>query len=247
MNKDCPIDINCDLGEGEEPSITQAMMQQVSSVNVACGGHAGDLASMEYCVELAGKIGIRLGAHPGLWSRSDFGRTTSHISPKDFSLLVLHQVSALQQIAVSQGIRLNHVKLHGALYHLSDSDNVMACAYVEVMQRHFPSLVIYCRSGGLVSYMARQSGVRVMDEIFADRAYLPDGNLLHRQSPGSVITDPAQVEARLKGWLCRGEMETIERGRVRLNAQTISIHGDTQGAVDLARRIRRILGYTEQG
>ena len=126
------LDLNCDLGEGEPLPRTRVLMRWVTSANVACGGHAGDLKTMKACARLARQHGVRLGAHPGPWSRSDFGRGPVRIAPDEFELLLLHQVGALERVAQANGVRLHHIKLHGALYHVSEGNEAVANRYVAV-------------------------------------------------------------------------------------------------------------------
>lgn len=234
------LDLNCDLGEGEHPDRTRDLMRQITSANVACGGHAGDAASMAHCVRLASEFGVRLGAHPGPASRGDFGRSAIQPTAQQLIDWLTEQAGALQQIANTQGIALHHIKLHGALYHAAESDPALAEAYADTVRRHFPGVKIYSRSGGLVARTARAAGVEVMEELFADRAYLPDGQLVPRSAEGAVLRDPAQVTARLQRWLLSGEMETVDGGSVRLAGQTLCVHGDTEGATALIRAIREL-------
>lgn len=241
------LDLNCDLGEGEPHSHTRAMMHEVTSVNVACGGHAGDLTRMEYCVDLAQALGVHLGAHPGLSSRADFGRGHAALGPNDLSKLIVYQISALQKIAELRGFKLHHVKLHGTLYHLTDSQPALADAYAEVIRRDFPGLILYCRSGGLMSNTAREQGLEVMEEIFADRAYFGDGSLVPRYRPDAVLQDPVRIKTRMEAWLNNKVIDTVEGGGLRLTAQTICVHGDTEGSVKIARIVKSALGLIAMG
>lgn len=235
------LDLNCDLGEGESPARTRALMRQVTSANVACGGHAGNLDSMARCVRLARELGVRLGAHPGPHSRGDFGRAAVHPSPEELTLLVLHQAGALQQVAQHHNLPLHHIKLHGALYHASEADARLALAYARAVRRYFPGVKIYSRSGGLVARTARRVGIDVLEEMFADRSYQHDGQLVPRHEQHAVLTRPDNVAARLETWLRTGHVETADGGRLRLVAQTVCIHGDTAGAPALARALRAAL------
>ena len=240
------LDINCDLGEGESTARTRALMRHITSANVACGGHAGDADSMARCVRLAGELGVRLGAHPGPLSRGDFGRGALQPSAEELTLLVLHQASALQQVASRFGLPLHHIKLHGALYHASEADEALALAYARAVGRYFPGVKIYSRSGGRVARVARRLGVAVFEELFADRAYLSSGELVPRQESHAVLTRPGQITARLGSWLSTGHMETTDGPPIRLAAQTICVHGDTHGASRLARLVRDRLSGAER-
>lgn len=235
------LDLNCDLGEGEPAERTRELMRQVSSANVACGGHAGDAVSMAHCVRLALELGVRLGAHPGPASRGDFGRSAMQPTAQQLTDWLTGQTGALAEIARAHGVELHHIKLHGALYHAAESDPALAEAYVEAVRRSFPGARIYSRSGGLVARTARAGGVEVLEELFADRAYQADGQLVPRSAAGAVLHDPAQVTARLRRWLQTGEMATVDGGSVRLAGQTLCVHGDTEGATALIRAIRELL------
>jgi len=232
------LDLNCDLGEGEAPARTRALMRHVTSANVACGGHAGDPDSMARCVRLARELGVRLGAHPGPLSRGDFGRTAVRPTPTELTLLVLHQAGALLQVAQRHNQPLHHIKLHGALYHAAESDPSLAQAYARAVRRYFPGVKIYSLSGGLVARTARRMGVEVLEEMFADRAYLPDGKLVPRHEPHAVLTRQAGVKARLEQWLISGHIEAADGSRLKLTAQTLCVHGVTAGATALPRSFR---------
>jgi len=160
------IDINCDLGEGESPTRTRRLMCWITSANVACGGHAGDLATMGACVKFARQRRVRLGAHPGPWSRGDFGRGAVELDPDALELLLLHQVGALERIARSNGVRLHHIKLHGALYHATESSGALRRRFVSTVARWWPGAKIYARAGGTVARLARKLGVPVWEEAF---------------------------------------------------------------------------------
>jgi UPF0271 protein len=235
------LDLNCDLGEGEPAARTRALMRQVTSANVACGGHAGDLASMSRCARLALEFGVRLGAHPGPPGRADFGRAPVHASPAELALWVVQQAGALARVAGRFGLPLHHIKLHGALYHAAEADPALARSYAEAVREHFPGVKIYSLSGGRVARLARRAGIEVWEELFADRAYQADGRLVPRQQPGALLNTPDQVAARLADWIKTGRIGTVDGGQVRLAARTCCVHGDTVGSVALARAARRAL------
>lgn len=239
------LDLNCDLGEHEPPARTRALMRQVTSANVACGGHAGGLESMARCVRLAAEFGVRLGAHPGPPNRADFGRGAVHPTPDELVLWLVQQAGALAQVARPHGQVLHHIKLHGALYHASEADPELAVAYVRAVGRYFPGVKIYSLSGGQVARVARRAGIVAWEEMFADRAYRQDGSLVPRHEPAAVLTRPAQVKVRLENWLQTGQIETADGARLGLPAQTLCVHGDTPGAATLVRALRaRINSHT---
>jgi UPF0271 protein len=235
-------DVNCDLGEGESLAATRALMRWITSANVACGGHAGDAKTMELCVRLAKRYGVRLGAHPGAWNRSDFGRGQVDLSADELELLLLHQVSALAAIAREHGVRLHHIKLHGALYHASESSEALARRYVARVARSWPRVIIYARASGLVVRLARRNGVEAWEEAFVDRSYQDDGSLVPRSEPTALITDTQSIIQRVLTILDREGVATVSGKRIGLRPQTLCLHSDTPQAVELARALGKFLG-----
>jgi UPF0271 protein len=231
------IDINCDLGEGEPRTRTRMLMRWITSANVACGGHAGDLSTMDACVKFARQFHVRLGAHPGPWSRGDFGRGTVELEPDEMELLLLHQVGALERIARSNGVRLHHVKLHGTLYHATETSVTLRRRYVSTVARWWPGTKIYARAGGGVARLARKLGVPVWEEAFADRGYCDDGSLVPRTQPGALLTYHKEVVARVRTLLENGELTAVSGKRIQLSPDTLCLHSDTPQALELAKTI----------
>ena len=196
---------------------------------------------MRACVRLAARHGVRLGAHPGPWSKGDFGRGAVQLTPDEIELLLLQQVGALERIVREEGMRLHHIKLHGALYHASESDPALGRCYLSSVRRWWPRSVIYAKAGGSVATLARRSGVKVWEEAFADRAYRADGSLVPRGEPGAVLSDAEAVLRRMRLLRSRGESLSDSVTLLRLPPQTICLHSDTPQAVDLARAIARDL------
>lgn len=234
-------DLNCDLGEGEAPGRTARLMQSITSANIACGGHAGDLASMRRSCELGVKFGVRLGAHPGPWDRAGFGRQPVTLSPAELELLLLHQVGALQKLAHEAGARLHHVKLHGGLYHAVEGSDRLARAYVELVHRHWTGLKIYARAGGRVWAWGRKGGVTVWGEAFVDRGYRADGSLVPRTEPGALIESGPAVRARLEDLVIRRQVTSGEGQPLPVAWRTLCVHGDTPTATRVARWARAYL------
>jgi 5-oxoprolinase (ATP-hydrolysing) subunit A len=220
-----PFDINCDLGEGEPLARTVALMRSITSANVACGGHAGDIQSMRRCVRLAKKHHVRLGAHPGI-ATGDFGRGPVRIKAEELELALLQQVGSLHRLAGSERVKLHHIKLHGGLYHATERDRKLARAYLEAVRRWWPTMVVYAFAGGTVASLALQTGVEVWPEAFLDRNYREDGSLVPRNEPNALLRGRAAFVRRL---------ESIWRMAVR----TVCIHSDTPDAVRVARLARR--------
>lgn len=226
-------DVNCDLGEGEPPPRTRALLAHVTSVNLACGGHAGDAATMERITRLAVARGLRLGAHPGWPDRAGRGRADVAPRPAEFLTLLLQQVGALETVARRLGGALHHIKLHGALYHATDREPALADAYVRAMRRWWPGLAIFVRAGGATAGCARRLGVPVWEEAFLDRGYRRDGSLVPRGEPGALL--PARdVPSRL-AQLALGHVVAVDGARVPVRADTLCVHADSPGAPAIAR------------
>jgi UPF0271 protein len=235
------LDLNCDLGEGESLARTRGLMRWITSANVACGGHAGDLDTMQSCVRLAKQNRVKLGAHPGPWSRSDFGRGLMRMTPDELELLLLQQVGALERIARASGVRLHHIKLHGSLYHASEEDERLGRRYVQAVARWWPTARIYVRAGGNLSRLAVRTRVKVCEEAFADRGYREDGTLLPRDEPGAVLTNLAEITGRIRKLLRSGELKTFSGFCVRLLPTTLCVHSDTPHSIEIARSVSQLI------
>lgn len=235
------LDLNCDLGEGEPLSRTRGLMQWITSANVACGGHAGNVQTMETCVRLAIASGVNVGAHPGSLDRAGFGRSGSTITGAALKLLLLHQVGALERIAHAEGCRMHHVKLHGFLYHASDADESLGKAYVASVARWWPEARIYARAGGTVSEMAREAGLLVWEEAFLDRGYSNDGTLVPRTATGALLLDLGGMRERLRAIVSDHRVRAVSGEAVPIRPQTVCIHGDAPRAIARAAAARKFL------
>ena len=234
------LDLNCDLGEGEPFARTRALMRHATSVNVACGVHAGDAATMERCVRLAVELGVRVGAHPGV--AGAFGRGEVKLTAGELQTLLLHQVGALHRLTEVHRVRLHHVKLHGSLYHAVERDVALGRCYVETLRHWFGGLPIYALAGGRVAALGRQLGVAIWEEAFADRAYRPDGSLLPRDEPGALLTRPAEITARVRELKAGRGLLAVDGSRLPLRPRTVCVHGDTPGALRLLAAAAGALG-----
>jgi UPF0271 protein len=235
------LDLNCDLGEGEPRALTRALMRCITSANVACGGHAGDLESMGHCVALAKRWRVRLGAHPGPWSRGDFGRGPLKLAADELELLLIHQVGALERLARKQNVRLHHIKLHGALYHASEADESMARTYLSAVRAWWPRCIVFARAGGTVARLAKRAGVRIWEEAYLDRGYRDDGTLVPRDAPSAILGDKQLVKQRLERLVVDGVIETVSHQPLKLQPKTLCLHSDTPKAVQFAKLARRCL------
>lgn len=225
------MDINCDLGEGEPLSRTRALLRQVTSANIACGGHAGTNPSMRKCLQLCRELGVRAGAHPGYVDRKNFGRIAHPLTANDLTDLVAQQLGALALIAKGEGVKLHHIKLHGALYHAVEKSPALIRAYVEFLRAYAPRLTVISLAGGSLVNAARAAGLRAWGEIFAERGYTLAGELVPRTEPGALIEHLPSIRARISHWRQYGTFPNT----ARLDAQTICIHSDSPGALRIAR------------
>jgi UPF0271 protein len=233
------LDLNCDLGEGEPLARTRTLMRWISSANVACGGHAGDVNTMAACVRLAKQYRVRLGAHPGPWNRRDFGRGPVQITAEELELLLLHQVGPLERLARAEKVRLHHIKLHGALYHASEADDSLARRYLATVARWWPGAKIYARAGGTVARLAKGLDPEVWEEAFVDRAYQDNGSLVPRYKPGALLTSVGAVQRRVHTILDEGCVVTSSGRRLRVQPRSLCLHADTPHAAQLARVVAR--------
>ena len=236
------IDLNSDLGESFGPwpmGQDAALMESISSANVACGFHAGDPAVMRQTIALAKDRSVAVGAHPGFPDLVGFGRREIKAAPSEVEDFVLYQVSALAGMAAAQGLRLQHVKAHGALYNMACKDRGLADAIARATAAFDRSLILFGLPNSELLRAGQAAGLRVAAEVFADRAYERDGSLVSRSKPGSVIHDQQAVVDRAVRMVKQKEVVTMDGVTIALQADTICLHGDTPGAADLARVIRR--------
>ena len=238
------IDLNSDLGEGFGPwrmGDDAAMLDIVTSANVAAGGHASDPETMFAALQTAASRGVVVGAHPGYADREGFGRRVIPMSPAEIGRMVVAQTGALAALAQLAGTEVRYVKPHGALGNLAAADAQVADAIAAAVGALSPRLAILAISGTALEQAARGRGIAVFSEIFADRAYLPNGQLVPRSREGAVLHDPAAIADRLLAFLDSGLMPVIDGAPVRLAAQSICVHSDTPGAVAIARDLRERL------
>lgn len=236
------IDLNSDLGESFGPwpmGHDEALMASITSANVACGFHAGDPGVMRHTVALAKQHNVAIGAHPGFPDLVGFGRREMQASPREVEDFALYQVAALAGIAAAQGVRLQHVKAHGGLYNQACRDRALADAIARAVAALDRSLILFGLPGSELLSAGEGAGLRVAAEIFADRAYEPDGSLASRRKPGSVIHDAAVVVDRAVRMVRDKTVVATDGTTIRLDAQTMCLHGDTPGSAELARKVRQ--------
>ena len=238
------IDLNCDMGEIPEAvadGTQESLMAFLTSVNIACGGHTGDEITMRATVEQALRRNLAIGAHPGYPDRANFGRLELALAPDAIADTVFEQVSRLAEIAAKCGARISHVKAHGALYNQAARDSAVATAFANGVARWRRDAVLVGLEGSPMLSVFRQSGFAVAAEAFADRRYEPDGSLRSRKFDDALILDPN--EAAAQALLIAQNGTVLARGgtEVRLEAQTICIHGDTPGAPKIAAAVAQRL------
>ena len=233
------IDFNCDMGESFGAWTVghdEQVISRITSANIACGFHAGDPLVMQKTVRLAEAHGVGVGAHPGFHDLAGFGRRNLAASPAEVKADLLYQIGAIT--AFTSERRLQHVKPHGALYNMSVGGGELARAICETILEYDRSLILVLMAASPWARLAEQMGVRLAREVFADRAVNPDGTLVSRTKPGAVIHDEAQVVARSVRLATKGVVTAVDGTDIEMRADTICLHGDTPGALELATRLR---------
>jgi UPF0271 protein len=233
------IDFNADIGEsfaGYKLGFDEEIVRYITSANIATGFHAGDPDWMALTVELAEKNGVGIGAHPAYPDLSGFGRREMALTPKEIHNSVKYQVSAL--MAFSSNHRLQHVKPHGALYNRAVRDEQVAKAIVDAVKSIDKDLIHVVLAGSVWEKVARAEGVRVARECYADRAVTPEGTLVPRSQPGAVVHDENEVVSRSKMLATEGKVVAVDGTVIDFSADSICLHGDTAGAVQLAGAVR---------
>jgi UPF0271 protein len=233
------IDLNADAGESLEED--DELFAAVTSINVAAGFHAGDASLLRRTIRRARNQGVAVGAHPGFPDRSGFGRREMSLTASEVEDLVLYQVAAVAGVAAVEGLRLQHVKPHGALYNMAARDPGLAAAVAGAVCAFDRQLVLVGPPGSALLGAGRAAGLVVAAEAFADRAYSPDGSLVPRTSPGALIRDPALAVPRVLRMLRDQTVLAIDGTVLAIHADTICIHGDTPGAAALARAAREAI------
>ena len=238
------IDLNSDLGESYgawRMGDDAAMLDLVSSANVACGFHAGDPAGILTTLRAAAARGVAIGAHVAYPDLAGFGRRAMDIASADLRAAVIFQIGALQGLATAAGTRVRYVKPHGALYNTIAHDARQAQDVIAAVRAIDPTLALVVLAGSPLAGWARDAGLRTVAEAFADRGYRADGSLVPRNQPGAVLHDPEAVAERMLRLAREGTVVADDGSTVRVDAESICVHGDSPGAVALARRVRERL------
>ena len=236
-----PIDLNCDMGESFgawKMGNDLAILDHVTSANIACGFHAGDPVTMQGVVKAALEKGVKVGAHPGFQDLAGFGRRAMQVSAGEAYAIVVYQVGALAGFARALGSRLNHVKAHGALYNMAAKDRALADAIARAVHDVDPALVLFGLAGSEMIAAAQRIGLPHASEVFGDRTYQDDGSLSPRNLPGAMIEDVEIAAAQVKRMVAEGVVRSMQGNDIEVRADTLCVHGDQPGALAFVKRIR---------
>ena len=241
MNK---IDLNCDLGESfgnYKLGLDEEVIKYISSANIACGYHASDPLVMSQSVKSAKENGVAVGAHPGFPDLMGFGRRNMSVQPNEAKAYVQYQVGALSAFCRANGVKLCHVKPHGALYNMAGKDYALSKAICEGIYEIDPDIILLGLSGSQMLKAAADTGLRCAMEVFADRAYEEDGSLVARTKPGAVITDENESISRVIGMVKNGTVTAITGKEIPIQAQSVCVHGDGVKALEFVKKIKAAL------
>jgi len=231
--------LNCDLGENEPLELTRRLMARIDAASIGCGVHAGNSAKTRSAIELAQDAGLRIGAHPGLPTAG--GRGSADLRPPVLRELLEKQVGDFRSAAAGVGARVDYIKLHGSLYHAVERDEALAEAYLDFLADH-EGIVVFAFAGGRFQKTARSRGLEVFEEAFADRGYVSATQLQPRGRPGALLTEPEAVVARIRSWLETGRLPLVGGGEADVRADTLCVHGDTEGSLAVLDGLRQLLG-----
>lgn len=241
------VDINCDMGESfgaYKLGLDEEVIRYITSANIACGWHAGDPLVMDRTVRMAKEHGVGVGAHPGYPDLLGFGRRNMNCSPEEIRNYMVYQIGALRAFCDVHGVKLRHVKPHGNLYLTAVEDENTARPIAEGIVSMDPDLIYVGLAGSkgeLMTRIGKEVGLNVVLEAFPDRAYTANGTLVSRRHPGAVIKEPERVTERALKMAAEGKVIAIDGTEIHLRAETLCVHGDTPGAVDLVKQIRELL------
>jgi UPF0271 protein len=230
------VDLNADLGEGSGHDAE--LFELISSANIATGFHAGDPCSIFDSICAAKEKGVAIGAHPSFADRENFGRKEISVPIPGLFAQLVYQLGAFQSVALAAGVRLSHVKPHGALYNMAVRDEEMARAIAQAILAVDPSLILFAPASSAMERAGRKAGLTIAREIFADRNYLNDGRLVPRTRPDALLRDPKEAAMRVLRMLREGKVRSIEGRDIDVRGETVCVHGDTPGAVEFARELR---------
>ena len=237
------IDLNSDLGEGA--LFDADIIPLITSANVACGFHAGDCALMKKTVELCKETSVSFGAHPGYPDRENFGRTNMDVTPEQVYEYTLYQLGALGAFAKANGVKMSHVKPHGAMYNMAAKNAELSNAIVDAVKDYDDSLILLALSGSEMIKAAKSKGIKYASEVFADRAYESDGTLRARKLEGSMITDENEAINRVIRMIKEGKVTSYTGEDIDIEAHSVCVHGDGEKALDFVRALNK--AFVENG
>lgn len=235
------IDLNCDMGESYGPyklGMDEEVIQFITSANIACGYHAGDPNVMDQTVAMAKEYGVGVGVHMGYPDPHGFGRRDMDISKRDLVNYIIYQIGALEAFCRKHGVEIQHVKSHGSMGNMSYVNRNVAEAVVEAVSLVLPEAKLFVIEGTEVHKAAVEKGISVVFEVFADRAYTKEGTLVSRKIPGAVIKDPDEAAENIVRMVVEGKAKTIDGDFIPMKADSVCVHGDTAGALEIVRRVK---------
>jgi len=231
------INLNCDLGEGN--NIENLIMPLINSCNIACGGHAGDIKSMNKCVELSIKYNNKIGAHPSFPDKKNFGRKTLKISKEDLSKSLIQQINSLEKIVNQLGSKLHHIKAHGALYNDMYHDRILSKIYLDSISKYKKQCYLYIPFNSELEKLAIEKGFKILYETFGDRNYNDDLTLVDRNFSEALIDDPKEVVNHIKNIIYNNEVKSITGIYHKIKTDTICIHSDTNNSIKILEEINK--------
>jgi UPF0271 protein len=238
------IDINSDMGELThlfEDRTYHQLIDHVTSINLACGGHAGNTTMMTELSKLAKLKNVRIGAHPGYPDPDNLGRAVMNMDPRDLTQTILEQIRRLGEIVSAENEQLFHVKPHGALYNQAAKDKTISRSIGEAVLKFDPNLVMIGLSGSVMLHVWQDMGLQIMEEAFGDRTYESDGSLRNRDLDHALITDPKEAAQQAQMITNEGKVISFDGSDIHINAQTICIHSDTPNALDIAKKVNETI------
>lgn len=229
------IDINCDVGEGLNNE--HLLMPYIASCNIACGGHAGDVATMINVVELAKKYHVKIGAHPSYPDKENFGRKSIQLSEEELKNTIAHQIKTLGKIVSDFGLQIHHIKPHGALYNDIAKDKSLAKIFLDAIQEYRSKYALYVPYGSAIEKEALRKGFNIIYEAFADRNYNDDLSLVSRKESNAILTNVDQIVEHISQIKEKGKVRTISGQLLELKASTFCVHSDTNNSVAIVKEI----------
>lgn len=234
------IDLNCDMGESFGAytlGMDKEIAEYITSANVACGFHASDPVTMEKTAKIVKEAGVAMGAHPGYPDLMGFGRRNMNASPAEVKAYMLYQMGALSAFATAKGMKLHHVKPHGAMYNMAGKDEKLAKAICEAVKEFDPEITLLALSGSCMVTEAEKMGLKVAKEVFADRAYEADGSLVARSKEGAMITDEDEAVERVLRMIKEGKVKAIDGSDIPIQADSVCVHGDSPKALLFVKKL----------